>query len=103
MKFVHPVLTRALMAAGALLCLGLSTAVQAASINYGDFNSNPPGVMFLDVTESSGTDAVPLFGPPTFVGQELGFSPTPAFAANAAGGTTDLTDGQLNYTIMSDG
>jgi hypothetical protein len=103
MKFVHPMFSRALVATGALLCLGLSTALQAASINYGNFNSNPPGVMFLDVTESSGTDAVPLYGAPTSVGQELGFTPTPAFEASAGGGAVDVTDGQLNYTIMSDG
>ena len=101
MKFVQRMIYRTL-AAGAFLVLGLSTAVQAASINYGNFNSNPPGVMFLNVTESSGTDAVPLFGPPTVVGQDLAFSPTPAFEASSAGGGVDVTDGQLNYTIMSD-
>ncbi len=102
MKFVHPMFSRALVATGAVLSLGLSTALQAASINYGNFNSNPPGVMFLDVTESSGTDAVPLYGPPTVVGQELSFSPTPAFEASSSGVNVDVTDGQLNYTIMSD-
>jgi hypothetical protein len=102
MMFVQSMIHRTL-AAGALLILGLSTAAQAASINYGNFNSNPPGLMFLDVTESSGTDAVPLYGPPTFVGLELGFNPTPAFAASSAGGGADVTDGQLNYTIMSNG
>jgi hypothetical protein len=103
MTFVHPMFSRALVATGALLCFGLAPALQAASINYGNFNSNPPGVMFLDVTESSGTDAVPLYGPPTFVGLELGFSPTPAFAASSSGVDVDVTDGQLNYTIMSSG
>ncbi len=101
MRLVKRILSGASIgAAGVLLALAAS-ATQGASINYGNFNSNPPGTMFLGVTESSGTDAVPLYGPPTFVGTELGFSPSPAFSANANGGTVDVTDGQLNYTIMS--
>ena len=55
--------------------------------------------MFLQVTESSGTDAVPLYGPPTpfFVG--LDFDPQ-SFVATSAGGGADVTDGQLNTTVM---
>lgn len=103
MKLVQQFLSRVLaIAAVALLGVGHSAPCRAAQINYGDFNSNPPGVMFLNVTESSGTDAVPLYGPPTSVGQQLGFTPTPAFSAATSGGSVDVTDGQLNYTIMSD-
>ncbi|HEX6960294.1 MAG TPA: hypothetical protein VF175_00395 [Lacipirellula sp.] len=96
----HAFLSAAITFAAVLV---LSTTAQAATINYGDFNSNPPGVMFLNVTESSGTDAVPLYGAPTFVGLDLGFTPTPAFNASAGTGSVDVTDGQLNYTIMSAG
>jgi hypothetical protein len=102
MTLAKRILTRSCIGAVGLFLLTAS-AIQAASINYGSFNSNPPGTMFLNVTESSGTDAVPLYGPPTFVGSELGFSPTPAFRAAAGGGSSDLTDGQLNYTIMNSG
>jgi hypothetical protein len=90
-------------AACALFTAAFTNTSQAATINYGNFNSNPPGVMFLDVTESSASDAVPLYGPPTVVGQDLAFSPTPAFASSASLGAVDVTDGQLNYTIMSAG
>ena len=46
-----------------LSSLGPSPAA-AASINYGTIGLIPPGVMFINVTESSGTDAVPLYNPP---------------------------------------
>jgi hypothetical protein len=81
--------------AGLLLTAGPAAA---ASINYGDFDDIPPGtVMFLDVTESSGTDPVPLFGSPSVLGNVLSFDPN-GFAASAAGGSADITDGQLNFT-----
>jgi hypothetical protein len=72
-----------------------------ATISYGDFGPVPPGVMFLDVEESSGTDPVPLYGPPTPFATGLDFNPT-NFVASSIGGPPDLTDGQLNYTVMSD-
>jgi hypothetical protein len=79
------------------------SAANAASINYGNFNvpSPPTSVMFLGVTESSGTDAVPLYGPPTptVVPVGLDFDPQ-SFVASSAGGGADLTDGQLNFTVM---
>jgi hypothetical protein len=90
-----------------LLCLALGLALAgatrtaaAASINYGNFGPVPPGVTFLGVTESSGTDAVPLYGPPTPFSVGLDFDPA-AFLANAAAGSIDLTDGQLNFTVLS--
>jgi hypothetical protein len=82
------------------LCLTLaglySTAAQAASISYGNFGP------FLNVTESSGTDPVPLYGPPTPFPGGLDFDPT-SFVASAAGGGADITDGQLNYTVQGPG
>jgi len=74
----------------------------AASISYGNFGPVPPGVMFLNVTESSGTDPVPLYGAPTAFSVGLNFTPT-NFSASASGGSVDLTDGQLNFSIMSPG
>ncbi len=84
-----------------LALVGLfSATTQAATISYGDFGPVPPGVMFLDVEESSGTDPVPIYGPPTPFSIGLDFNPT-NFVATSVGGGADLTDGQLNYTIMS--
>jgi hypothetical protein len=69
-------------------------------INYGDFNVPAAGITFTGVSESSGTDAVPLYGAPhTFV-TGLNFDPA-GFVASATGGASDLTDGQLNYGIQS--
>jgi hypothetical protein len=90
-----------------LLCLALGLALAgatrpaaAATIVYGDFGPVPPGVSFLDVTESSGTDPVPLYGPPSPFSVGLNFNPA-NFLANAAAGSVDLTDGQLNFTVLS--
>jgi hypothetical protein len=81
--------------------LGLcAPAGNAASINYGDFGPVPPGVIFQQVTESSGTDAVPLYGPPTLFSVGLDFNPM-SFVAFGTGGSGDITDGQLNFNIAS--
>jgi hypothetical protein len=83
----------------AVVCaLCSATLVQAASINYGSFGPVAPGISFLNVIESSGTDGVPLYDVPTPFATGLDFNPT-GFAAAAAGGTADITDGQLNFTI----
>jgi hypothetical protein len=97
--------TRTFYAAAAVaLCVSLvglfAPTAQAASISYGNSPNIPPGVMFLDVTESSGTDPVPLFGPPSYFVTGMDFTPT-TFVASGAGGGADITDGQLNYTVMS--
>jgi hypothetical protein len=94
-----------------LTCLGAMTVSLAvvgllagdsvgASINYGNFGPIPPGVSFLGVEESSGTDAVPLYGPPTPFPVGLDFNPA-SFVASSAGGGADITDGQLNFTVRS--
>jgi hypothetical protein len=85
-----------------LALIGLFCAsVQAASINYGNFGP-VGGVSFLQVTESSGTDPVPIYGAPSPFSVGLDFNPT-SFTASAIGGGADLTDGQLNFTISSGG
>jgi hypothetical protein len=73
----------------------------AATINYGNFPF-PPSGMALNVSESSGTDAVPLYGPPQPVPGGLDFDPMNFVAFSNAGGS-DFTDGQLNLTIMGPG
>ena len=86
------------------LALAPATAIALADpINYGDFGPDPPGTtMYLDVTESSGTDPVPpgRFGEPELTGDLLDFDPS-EFLALAAGGEADITDVQLNFTLMT--
>lgn len=81
--------------------LGLfSSVASAASISYGNFGPVPPATSFLAVSESSGTDPVPLYGPPTPFATGLDFDPA-GFVAVSTGGVNDITDGQLNFTIMA--
>jgi hypothetical protein len=80
----------------------VSEALPPKTIAYGDFGPLPTGVTFLDVQESSGTDEIPLYGPPTALATGLDFNPA-AFAAAGSAGDADLTDGQLNFTVMSVG
>jgi hypothetical protein len=85
----------------ALACcvvFGASAASHAASITYGNFGPNASGLTFLGVTESSATDPVPLFGPPSLTLSGLDFNPT-SFVSAASGGSLDITDGQLNFSI----
>ena len=97
-RFCSPyrTLTAACLVVAALFA---NSIVQAATINYGNFNVPPAGIMFLQVTESSVTDPVPLFGPPSPFVTGLDFDPI-TFASSATGGAADITDGQLNFTIM---
>ena len=81
--------------AAMFLCAGVA---RAASINYGNFVA-PPGLSFNNVTESSSTDAVPLFGPPAPFTTGLDFDPA-SFAASSTGGVGDITDGQLNFSAV---
>jgi PEP-CTERM motif len=84
-----------------VLVLGASSLCNAATISYGNFGP-VGGVMFNDVEESSGTDAVPLYGPPEAFSIGLDFDPA-GFVATANGGNEDITDGQINYTLMGSG
>lgn len=85
--------------AAALALAFLAPVAQAASISYGNFGPVAPGISFLNVTESSGTDPVPLYGAPDPYVTGMDFDPT-SFVASAAGGGADITDGQLNFTVM---
>jgi hypothetical protein len=76
------------MGAGASLSEG-------AAINYGDFFASD--YAFLSVIESSGTDAVPLYGAPSVFNNGLDFNPQ--FTSTVTSGAADITDGQLNFTI----
>jgi hypothetical protein len=80
--------------------LAVFVAGQArASINYGNFVGTT--VTYLNVTEASpSNDPLPLFGAPTIAGNTLDFNPV-GFSASASGGSFDLTDGQLDLTILA--
>jgi len=81
---------------------GLVSTCPAATIVYADLGPVPPGISFTDIMESSITDPVPLYGQPDAFSIGLDFDPT-SFAASANGGTSDITDGQLNFTVMGIG
>jgi hypothetical protein len=89
------------LALALVLVWGASSFCCAATINYGSVGP-VGGVMFNDVRESSGTDDVPLFGPPEVFPIGMDFDPT-SFVATASGGDEDITDGQLNFTVMGSG
>jgi hypothetical protein len=85
----------------AIAAVSVVCGATAAPLNHGDISDVPPGsVMYLDVTESSGTDAVPLFDEPGITGNLLDFDPV-GFAASGVNGGSELVDGQLNFTIMA--
>lgn len=86
--------------AGAALLAGASSSSLAAPVQYGDFVGS--SAMYLDVTESSGTDPVPpgRFGPPSVSGDDLDFDPT-EFVASATDDLSDVTNVQLNFDVMA--
>ncbi len=90
----------ALATAVSVAVLAAGPAAHAALINYGDFPVPSAGIVFQQVTESSGTDAVPLYGPPTPFVTGLDFLPPSSFASSATGGAADITDGQLNFGVQ---
>ncbi len=95
-------LARSALAIALGLFLFGPASADAAPINYGDFSGST--VMYLDVTETANTagDSEPLYGPPSITSNKLDFDPA-GFAASATSGSSDLTDGQLNFTLMSMG
>jgi hypothetical protein len=77
-----------------------SSPLLAASINYGDLVGNT--VTYIDVTEASATDPLPLYGAPTVSGDSLDFNPL-LFGASSLNGVPpiDLTDGQLVFSLQA--
>lgn len=103
MSWTTRVFSRASAQALCFALLGLFSAVaNAATISYGDFNA-PPSTMFLGVEESSVGSPLPLYGPPAPFETGLDFDPKNFVALSAGGGPADITDGQLNFTVMSPG
>ncbi|MEM9416391.1 MAG: PEP-CTERM sorting domain-containing protein [Planctomycetota bacterium] len=97
-----PIALRTAQALVAASALAVGVQANATSINYGDFSGST--VMYLDVTETANSpgDTAPLFGAPSIAGDQLDFDPA-GFSAASTDGVTDLTDGQLNFTLMATG
>lgn len=94
-------ISKALLTAGLAVSLVAANA-SSAQINYGDFSDIPPGtVTYGDVTESSFSDAVPLYGLPDVSGNLLDFDPT-AFGTSSVNGDSSIIDGQINFTIAAE-
>jgi hypothetical protein len=93
----QPVLLIALVG---LAFIAFSSTGLATPINYGNF----PGVdvTYVGVQEDSNSgDPLPLFGPPTVSGNSLDFNPV-GFSAFASGaGGNDITDGNLDFTVVA--
>jgi len=87
--------TKALVAA--VICTA-GAGARAAIISYGNFVGTD--VTYGNVTESSGTDAVPLYDVPHVVTNALDFDPK-SFVSYATSGSADVTDGQLNFDIIA--
>jgi hypothetical protein len=73
------------------------SSVNANTVGYGNFIGTT--LKFLNVSESSATDTAPLYGTPQLSGNSLIFTHM-AFSSNSSNGASDITDGQLNGTIM---
>jgi hypothetical protein len=84
---------------GSALFLATSAA-SAAFMNYNDAFEPVSGTLFSAISESSGTDPVPLYGAPSTIPFGLDFDPR-SFVASSGNGGVDFTDGQLNFTMVN--
>ena len=75
------------------------SSVQADEFSYGDFVGDD--VMYLDVREDTRSTPNMLFGTPDISGNRLDFDPTMFTAASDSSNPSQITDGQLNFTLMS--
>jgi hypothetical protein len=85
----------------ALLALLVAPAVSSATIfNYTDQVGS--SIKFVNISENTHADPLPLFGAPTVAGDSLDFSPINFFSnSQFAAPPFDLTDGLLKFTGMS--
>lgn len=86
--------------------LGLLTVpAWGATAGYPDLPGSGEGeVDFIDISETSNTDPLPLFGEPTRMGNQLFFFPTGFVSTSDNGdlGMTDETSSTLDVTIVAD-
>ncbi len=95
--------SHAVLAIIAVGCCGLSAELALATpVNHGDFDDIAGGgsTFYLDVTETANSVPAPPGGflEPEAIVDKLDFDPA-GFAAQSLGGTPDLTDVQLNFTV----
>lgn len=85
----------------ALLAVVVAPAVSSAAIfNYTDQIS--PKIKYINISENTHSDPLPLFGAPTLAGDTLDFSPNNFFASSQlAVPPFDMTDGLLKFRGMS--
>jgi hypothetical protein len=88
----------AALAGAVLLSLGIARPLDAAQINYGSHMGTH--VTYVNVTEDSGAEPLPLFGAPTVTGNSIDFNPV-GFDATSANGGSDLTDSNLSFTVAA--
>lgn len=77
----------------------IANSASALIINYGDFVGT--NVSYLQVTEDTRDEPQALFGPPTVQGDLMDFDPPSFTAAANPNVPSDITDGQLNFTVQS--
>ncbi len=100
LKRRNSVLNKSLLAS--LVLFAAATQANALVIPYGDFLGTD--FMYLDVTEDTRDEPNALFGAPSILGNTLDFDPL-SFSAGVSSTTgtssSDIVDGQLNFTVMS--
>jgi hypothetical protein len=86
------------LAAGVAVALAFSAVADTTYTNYGDFAG--ADVEFIQVTEQTTNpgDTVPKYGAPLVSGNSMDFNPV-GFSAIAANGSSDITDGNLVFTV----
>ena len=88
--------------ASLVLLAAAASQVNAITIPYGDFLGT--NFMYLDVTEDTLNSPTALFGAPSILGDTLDFDPL-SFSAGVSSTTgtsaSEIVDGQLNFTVMS--
>jgi PEP-CTERM motif len=80
-----------------LLSIVMRSASDGAPINYG--NHTGTTVNYIDVTEDSATDAVPLFGAPIYSGDSIDFNPVGFDSTSSGSGGSDTTNGNLSFMV----
>lgn len=88
----------AIVAGAGLFLAVFCQPLLAAQINYGSHMGTH--VTYVNVTEDSGEEPLPLFGPPTVTGNSIDFNPT-GFDAESMGADSDITDSNLVFMVTA--
>ncbi len=88
----------AILSTAVALAICVANPARAFVMNYGNLNGTT--VMYLQVTESN-TDTVAYFGSPDITGDTLDFDPVNFKVQSSGAQGSQIKDGQLNFTVMS--